>query len=148
MKTNGLVAKVGDTIPYVICKGSSPTLGKRAFHIDEVTKEGSELKIGKGIWFITDLEWYLANQVHPPIARLCAPIEGTDNARLAVCLGLDANKYKQATLTKLEEEELHTLDSLLSDQERFKDVQKWSPTCNYCKQANDFAGIVKITVSL
>ncbi|KAJ3366619.1 DNA-directed DNA polymerase alpha catalytic subunit pol1 [Kappamyces sp. JEL0680] len=146
MKGQGLVAKVGDTIPYVICKGPGSSLGKRAFHIDEVTKDGSELQIGtRGGWVIVDLEWYLANQVHPPIARLCAPIEGTDNARLAVCLGLDANKYQHATLSKLEEEELYTLESQLSDHERFKDVVKWTPTCNYCKKANEFVGMVRIT---
>ena len=46
MKAQGQASKVGDTIPYVICKGASSTIGKRAYHIDEVTKEGSELKIG------------------------------------------------------------------------------------------------------
>ncbi len=46
MKSQGLASKVGDTIPYVICEGTSNLIGKRAYHIDELTKEGSELKIG------------------------------------------------------------------------------------------------------
>ena len=138
MKTQGITARVGDTIPYVICVGPSATIGKRAYHIDDVVKEGSTLKI--------DLEWYLANQVHPPISRLCAPIEGTDNARLATCLGLDAHKYQHITMSKVEEEELQTLESQLSDAERFKDVIKWSPTCCYCQTSNQFCGIVKVIV--
>ena len=35
-------------------------------------------------------------QVHPVVSRLCAPIEGTDAARLADCLGLDPAKYHAA----------------------------------------------------
>lgn len=141
MKAQGLVAaKVGDTIPYVICIGPSATIGKRAYHIDDVKKEGSTLKI--------DLEWYLTNQVHPPIARLCAPIEGTDNARLATCLGLDAAKYQHSALSKLENESLMTLDSQMTDVERFKDVEKWTPTCSYCKTAHEFTGLIKIEVAL
>ena len=30
----------------------------------------------------------------PVVSRLCAPIEGTDAAHLADCLGLDASRYK------------------------------------------------------
>jgi DNA polymerase alpha subunit A len=32
-------------------------------------------------------------QVHPVVARLCTPIEGTDAARLADCLGLDPSRF-------------------------------------------------------
>jgi hypothetical protein len=37
-----------------------------------------------------------AAQVHPVVSRLCSPIEGTDAARLADCLGLDAAKFRSA----------------------------------------------------
>jgi hypothetical protein len=40
-----------------------------------------------------DREWYLANQVHPPVVRLVEAIEGTDGARIAECLGLDPAKF-------------------------------------------------------
>lgn len=33
-------------------------------------------------------------QVHPVVSRLCAPIEGTDAARLADCLSLDPAKFQ------------------------------------------------------
>jgi DNA polymerase elongation subunit (family B) len=41
-----------------------------------------------GLFFFTDYEYYLAHQILPPIERLCDPIEGTDRARLAECLGM------------------------------------------------------------
>jgi DNA polymerase alpha subunit A len=138
MQRNGLTAKVGDTIPYVICVGEATSVGKRAYHIDEVTKEGSGLEI--------DLEWYLANQVHPPVARLCAPIEGTDNSRLAHALGLDSKKYFQNTAdVQLEEERLYTMDSQLPDEERFKMVEKFKPKCNHCQVEFEFTGLVRMS---
>lgn len=35
-------------------------------------------------------------QVFPVVSRLCTPIEGTDPAHLADCLGLDGSKYRHA----------------------------------------------------
>ncbi|KAJ3276787.1 DNA-directed DNA polymerase alpha catalytic subunit pol1 [Terramyces sp. JEL0728] len=135
MKKNGGGVKVGDTIPYVICKGSDANISQRAHHIDELLKEGSELEI--------DIDWYLANQVHPPISRLCAPIEGTDNARLAECLGLDVAKYQQISSSRTDEIDLFTLDSQLDDQERFKNVDKFQFCCVYCNEQSEFSGIIK-----
>lgn len=34
-----------------------------------------------------DVKYYLAQQIHPVISRLCDPIEGTDTAQIAGCLG-------------------------------------------------------------
>lgn len=48
---------VGDHIPYVICRGSQPTIAERAYHPDEVLKSGGDLQI--------DTEWYIAQQVRP-----------------------------------------------------------------------------------
>ena len=33
-------------------------------------------------------------QVHPVVSRLCAPIEGTDGAHIADCLGLDPARFR------------------------------------------------------
>ena len=35
----------------------------------------------------SDAKYYLANQIHPVVCRLCDPIEGTDSAHIAECLG-------------------------------------------------------------
>jgi hypothetical protein len=47
MISNGLIARAGDTIPYVICKGESSLMGKRAYHIQDIEKGDSTLEIGK-----------------------------------------------------------------------------------------------------
>ena len=39
-----------------------------------------------------DVEWYLTNQILPPVSRLCEPIEGTSPAQLATQLGIDASR--------------------------------------------------------
>jgi len=41
-----------------------------------------------------DTHYYLAQQLHPVVSRLCDPLEGTDSARIAQCLGLDPEHYR------------------------------------------------------
>ncbi|EFJ15342.1 hypothetical protein SELMODRAFT_234261 [Selaginella moellendorffii] len=77
----------GDTIPYVICCQEGVLgvpLAERARHPDE-------LKAGGGGWII-DVDYYLSQQIHPVVSRLCTPIEGTDPSHIADCLGLDPSK--------------------------------------------------------
>lgn len=38
--------------------------------------------------FFSDVSYYLAQQIHPVVSRLCEPIEGTDAAVIAQFLGL------------------------------------------------------------
>lgn len=64
-------------------------------------------------------------QVHPVVLRLCAPIEGTDAARLADCLGLDPAKYHAATaagasVRDAQEDALLASASALDDDARYK----------------------------
>ena len=103
MKAKGSSARAGDVIPYVFClPEGEETAGKtsqadRAKHPDDVRRSGSGLVIGtfarsgayvpKADFCLADYEHYLSQQVLPPIERLCEPIEGTDRARLAECLG-------------------------------------------------------------
>lgn len=63
--------------------------------------------------------------MHPVVSRLCAPIEGTDAARLADCLGLDAAKYRgvssgDATADELREEALLASAPSLDDDALYK----------------------------
>ena len=41
-----------------------------------------------------DIQYYLAQQLHPVVSRLCDPLEGTDGSRIAQCLGLDPEQYR------------------------------------------------------
>ncbi len=43
-----------------------------------------------------DVHYYLANQIHPVVSRLVAPIEGTSPAHIADCLGLDSASYRRS----------------------------------------------------
>ncbi|RKP25111.1 DNA polymerase family B-domain-containing protein [Syncephalis pseudoplumigaleata] len=143
MLAKGISVRTGDTVPFVICEqsavsttGTQPATGsyaERAHHPDEVGRAGSNLTI--------DFEWYLGQQVHPPVARLCAPIEGTDAGRLADCLGLDAHKYRSVAVEATQTRELVTLDSQITDEERFHSVDKFFVRCPYCQKSNLFHGV-------
>lgn len=61
---------------------------QRAYHPDMVQRSGGRLQI--------DVEWYLTQQILPPIARLCEPIEGTSSASIAERLGLDGSKFARS----------------------------------------------------
>eukprot|EP00605_Chrysophyceae_sp_TOSAG23-4_P002371 GSChrysophyteH1.ASY1.ANO1.2623.1 assembled CDS len=78
---------IGDHIPYVICKEGEEgaTAPQRAYHPDEVHRSEGKLTI--------DYEWYLTNQILPPINRLCEPIDGTSQAAISEKLGLDSSKF-------------------------------------------------------
>lgn len=71
--------RVGDVIPYVVCEGEG-TISLRAYHPKIVAASEGKLVI--------DYRWYLSNQVLPPVARLCAPMEDTSAAQIADCLGM------------------------------------------------------------
>jgi len=97
---------MGDVVPYIFCLGSGGESSKtgqadRARHPDEVRKAEKDCQIGaapgpssdalvsKPDLFsrVTDYDYYLSQQILPPIERLCERIEGTDRSRLAECLG-------------------------------------------------------------
>ncbi|KAI0358255.1 hypothetical protein OH77DRAFT_1256462 [Trametes cingulata] len=130
MKAKGQTARAGDVIPYVFCLGEGGESAKtsqadKAKHPDEVRRESDKYKI--------DYEHYLSQQILPPIERLCEPIEGTDRSRLAECLGLDPNRYRTVVGGEAEERYFGTLDSLMSDAERFKDADPFVVRCRSCK---------------
>ncbi|KAF8966275.1 DNA polymerase alpha catalytic subunit [Flammula alnicola] len=133
MKQRGGSAKTGDVIPYIFClaegeESAKSTQADRARHPDEFRKAGSALKI--------DYEHYLSHQVLPPIERLCEPIEGTDRARLAECLGLDPMRYR--TSTGGDERMFSGLDSQISDAERFRDAVPFFVRCRHCQGRLNF----------
>lgn len=138
MKAKGGSARAGDVIPYVFCiskdeEPSKSAQADRARHPDELKKAApTELSI--------DYEHYLANQILPPIERLCDPIEGTDRTRLAECLGLDPSRYRTSGGGG-GGSEFTTLDSQISDSVRFKDCQPFFIRCGGCKGEGEFRPI-------
>jgi len=43
---------------------------------------------------------------------------------------------------------LHTLNSQISKEEKFKDVEKWKPVCDKCKKRNEFKTFNKNEVNI
>ncbi|KAF8621892.1 hypothetical protein AX15_007444 [Amanita polypyramis BW_CC] len=136
LKVKGGTAKTGDVIPYVFCIAEGEHSAKtgqadRAKHPDEVRR--SNLQV--------DYEYYLSQQVLPPIERLCGPIEGTDRSRLAECLGLDPEQFRNSAFAESAEQIFATFDSQISDAERFKDAAPFIIRCRGCQGELSFAPI-------
>ena len=110
----GKKLRAGDTVAYVICDdGSQLAATQRAFHIDEV-KENENLKI--------DIHYYLAQQLHPVVSRLCDPLDGTDASRIAQCLGLDPEQYRRAIRTESHQDD----ETSIKDEDRFRQCEKFT----------------------
>ncbi|KAK9166291.1 hypothetical protein Scep_001482 [Stephania cephalantha] len=126
--SNGCSA--GDTVPYVICceqgssSGSATGIASRARHPDE-------LKRDNGNWII-DIDYYLAQQIHPVVSRLCASIEGTSPARLADCLGLDSSKFQAHTSEAASNDPSTSLMSVADDEERYRGCEPLRMSCPTC----------------
>ncbi|KAI8093308.1 DNA polymerase family B-domain-containing protein [Halteromyces radiatus] len=140
MRQAGLSVNAGDTVPYVICHvenlpSGSKGFAERAFHPNDVKNGDKQL----------DIEWYLNQQVHPPIARLCSPINGTDAAQLAECLGLDGSKFTHVSMSSGADGDAYvTLDSQISDEERFKECDRLQLRCQQCQEITNFDGIGRL----
>nr|VDD25910.1 unnamed protein product [Brassica oleracea] len=119
-----------DTVPYIICyeqgnasSVSSAGIANRARHPDEVKSDESRL--------LVDIDYYLAQQIHPVVSRLCAEIQGTSPERLAECLGLDPSKYRSNNDATSSDPSTSLLFAT-SDEERYKSCEPLTLTCPSC----------------
>ncbi|KAG2859224.1 DNA polymerase alpha catalytic subunit [Phytophthora cactorum] len=134
LRALGKPVGAGTHIPYVLCKEEEPGSGRRAYHPDEVKRANGKLNI--------DVEWYLESQIHPPVNRLCAHIEGTSSPQLAHCLGLDTAKFSHSANHFEENDGGDAIPSVLqNDADRFKDCVPLEITCDRCKMASAFPGV-------
>lgn len=134
-KTKGDTIRVGDVMQYIITGGANDQghVADRAYPASDVTKSGSELKI--------DYNYYLANQILPPLERLCAPIEGTDRTRIAECLGLDPNKYRIHELQDSVSSQITKYETTLSDEDRFAEALPLLLNCRDCRRQAPYKGL-------
>lgn len=140
--------KAGETVPYIVAletdlpladiaagkagSAGGKGLAERAYHPEELA-ENPKLKV--------DLHYYLSQQIHPVISRLCAPIEQTDGAIMAECLGLDASKFKSQQRADEDDMDMFSGGNFaLDDEERFKDCKPLTLTTKNGVQF-DFCGI-------
>ncbi|XP_041824817.1 DNA polymerase alpha catalytic subunit [Melanotaenia boesemani] len=127
--------KAGDTVSYLICKDGS-TLGasQRAYALEQLQKqEGLSL----------DTQYYLAQQIHPVVSRICDPIEGIDSVLIATWLGLDPTQFRSQQQYQREEEADGMLGApvQLTDEERYKDCERFTFTCPQCGTDNVYDGV-------
>lgn len=122
--------KQGDTIAYVICEdGTANAAIQRAYHLDE-KREREDLKI--------DVKYYLSQQIHPVVTRLCEPIDGIDAIQIAETLGLDSAAYqriRQADASMNDDDEI-TID----DADRYKNCDSFEFKCAACGFVNTVEG--------
>ena len=94
-----------------------------------------------------DYSYYLAKQILPPIERLCAPIDCTDSARIAECLGFDPRLFKSGVPVDHVDRTIEPLESQISDEERFADADQLVLKCQSCSEEHPFTGLSSSKVS-
>ncbi|KAL6530158.1 hypothetical protein OROMI_028803 [Orobanche minor] len=142
LKGSGYVTgcSAGDTVPYIICceegKGSATSVGisQRARHPDELKKDNEN--------WIVDIDYYLAQQIHPVISRLCASIQGTSPARLADCLGLDSSKFQSRSSDSVSNDPSSLLSFALDDEERYRGCRPLVLSCPSCSGTFECSSII------
>lgn len=100
LQARGRAIRPGQEVEYVVSEPSGPdgakvSLAERARHPHEFTLDPS-LRV--------DVDWYKKHQVHPLVSRLLEPVEGTDAARIAECLGLDGTRFARAAAARADAE--------------------------------------------
>lgn len=89
-----------------------------------------------------DINYYLGQQLHPVVARLCTPINGCDAGQLAECLGLDPSRFRGAAAhaggSSAKEEAM--LGARLDDDARYAGCSPLKLR-NRAGQAFDFPGV-------
>ncbi|KAF8880150.1 DNA polymerase alpha zinc finger-domain-containing protein [Infundibulicybe gibba] len=93
--------------------------------------KGGTTRAGDVIPYVFYFEHYLSKQVLPPIERPCEPIEGTDRARLAECLGSNPDRYRPNNSGGTD----------MSNAKRFRDAVPFIVECRECKGSMPFAPI-------
>ena len=73
---------------------------------------------------------------------MCDPIEGTERARLAEVLGLDASRFRTQQAILESEREFHSFESQISDVERFRLCEPLKIRCRICKAEQAFGGLL------
>ncbi|XP_040922222.1 DNA polymerase alpha catalytic subunit [Toxotes jaculatrix] len=131
----GRRVKAGDTVSYIICKdGSTLAASQRAYAIEQLQKqEGLSL----------DTQYYLAQQIHPVVSRICDPIEGIDSVLIATWLGLDPSQFRAQQQYQREEEAdgMLGVPVQLTDEERYKDCERFTFTCPQCGTDNIYDSV-------
>ncbi|CAK8686705.1 DNA polymerase alpha catalytic subunit-like [Clavelina lepadiformis] len=117
--------KSGDVVSYIVCQdGSTAPATHRAYTIDEIKSSDN---------LLVDSEYYLSQQVHPVVTRLCDPIDGTDASLIAQCLGLDPSGFKRSQ-TQDGDEEARSISLQATEEEKYCSCKKLVFVCPESKK--------------
>ena len=129
----------------------------RAYHPDEVTRsQNPNATIGDEVAKVdtataaealqVDIEWYLTQQILPPISRLCDPIDGTSHAAIAEQLGLEASKYNHVTYGANDDGDMVGLvpRCQMDDEDRFRGVQGLDVALPGSDEIIQFPGVFRV----
>uniref|UniRef100_A0A674EP71 DNA polymerase n=1 Tax=Salmo trutta TaxID=8032 RepID=A0A674EP71_SALTR len=131
----GRRVKAGDTVSYIICQdGSTLAASQRAYALEQLQKQ-----VGLSL----DTQYYLAQQVHPVVGRICEPIEGIDGVLIATWLGLDPSQFRAQQQAQREEEGdgFFGAPVQLTDEEKYKDCERFTFTCPLCTTDNVYDNV-------
>ncbi|XP_061614708.1 DNA polymerase alpha catalytic subunit isoform X2 [Phyllopteryx taeniolatus] len=131
----GRRVKAGNTVAYIICKdGSTLAASQRAYALEQLQKQDG---------LSLDTQYYLAQQIYPVVSRICEPIEGIDGVLIATWLGLDPSQFRSHQQHQREEEGDSTLGGpiQLTDEERYKDCERFTFTCPQCGKENIYESV-------
>ncbi|XP_053511751.1 DNA polymerase alpha catalytic subunit isoform X2 [Artibeus jamaicensis] len=130
----GRKLKAGDTVSYVICQdGSNLSANQRAYAPEQLLKQDN---------LTIDTQYYLAQQIHPVVARICEPIDGIDAVLIATWLGLDPTQFKVHHYHKDEENDaLLGGPAQLTDEEKYRDCDRFKCPCPECGTENIYDSV-------
>ncbi|KAE9449676.1 hypothetical protein C3L33_18427, partial [Rhododendron williamsianum] len=117
-------SKKTGVLPEGASSDTSTGIAQRARHPDE-------LKRDNGKWMV-DIAYYLSQQIHPVVSRLCASIQGTSPARLADCLGLDSSKFQSKSSDGVDNDASSLLLCGVNDDERYGGCEPLTLSCPSC----------------
>ena len=159
MRKLGMNVDVGSFIEYIICKqpreSDGSGLALRAYHIKEIEDSITKNKDDPTKALQVDREWYLEQQILPPVGRYCDPIEGVQMGMLAHALGLDSNKFKHLNrgnggggIVDDEEDLDDKILRITNPLQKYRDI--CSPLkikCRHCGCKYDFGGVFDFRTS-
>ncbi|XP_027701257.1 DNA polymerase alpha catalytic subunit isoform X1 [Vombatus ursinus] len=131
----GKKVKAGDTVSYVVCQdGSNLSASQRAYAPEQLQKQDN---------LTIDTQYYLSQQVHPVVARICEPIDGIDAALIASWLGLDPTQFRVHQHYHKDEENDALLGgpAQLSEEEKYRDCERFKFSCPKCGIENICDGV-------
>lgn len=128
--------KNGDTVSYIFCNDNlahhqvevgTPII-KKEVKTEGETKAENEVEVKTEPELLQpDPLYYLSQQIHPVVSRICEPIPGLDAAHIAECLGMDPSSYRRRRVV-----EETTDDQALgeeSETEKYRNCERFSFKC-------------------